>query len=71
MDKSIYSLRLIEDPVCAVSWMLKQLPLETCATCLALLLADAVERGTVSPDDYARIKRLVDEILCDESYRAA
>jgi hypothetical protein len=71
MDKSIHSLRLLEDPVRAVTWMLKQLPLDTGATCLALILAEAVACGTVSSDEYARIKRLVDDILSDEIYRAA
>jgi hypothetical protein len=64
-------LRLIEDPACAVNWILKQFPLETCATYLALILAYSAEKGTVSPEDYSRIKSLIDDILSDEIYRAA
>jgi hypothetical protein len=71
MDKPIHSLRLIEDPVCAVTWLLKQLPLETCATYLALLLAHAAERGTLPPEEYSRLSALVDDILSNEIYRAA
>ena len=71
MDKPNFTLRLIEDPVCAVTWILKQLPLETCATYLALILAYAAEHGTVNAEEYMRIKQLVDDILSDEIYRAA
>jgi hypothetical protein len=71
MDKHINGLRLIEDPICAVTWLLKQLPLETCATYLALLLAHAAEQGTLSQEEYSRLRTLVDDILSDEIYRAA
>jgi hypothetical protein len=71
MSQDKKTFLLIEDPIRAATWMLKQLPLETCATYLALLLAHGNECGIVPPEDYVRIKNLADDILSDKIYRAA
>jgi hypothetical protein len=71
MSNNNPNLRLIEDPACAVIWILNQLPPETCVTYLGLVLAYSVEKGITSLEEYSRIKSLVDDILSDEVHRAA
>jgi hypothetical protein len=64
-------LRLVDDPVANVLWLLNRLPIEVAASYLALLYAYAVEREMLSEDAQARISTLLEQILSDKIHRAA
>lgn len=65
------NLKLMDDPVVGILWMLRQLPVETSADYLALLLAYAVEHQLISEPDRIRITGLLEQISSDVNYRAA
>ena len=55
MEPTRHFLRLVDDPVGSILWMLRRLPLERTAAYLALISQQAGRLGLVSGEDKARI----------------
>ena len=62
MEPTRHFLRLVDDPVGSILWMLQRLPLERTAAYLALISQQAGRLGLVSEEDRARIDALLDQL---------
>lgn len=71
MRPSNHSLRLVDDPVYAIVWMLRQMPPDVAASYLALIAGAAAYSELISNEEHARLRRLVEEALSNPLHRAA
>jgi lauroyl/myristoyl acyltransferase len=71
VQKSNHSLHIVDDPIYAILWMLRQMPLDVAATYLALIAGTAAYSELISEEEHARLLRLVEEAFSNPQHRAA
>jgi hypothetical protein len=62
MDDTRQLLRLVDDPVARIVWMLRSMPLESAVACLEQAARRADQLGLLSPEDRGRIVRLLSRV---------
>lgn len=71
MEESRKFLRLVDDPVARILWMLRSMPLENAVACLELVAATGDRLGLLSDPDKARIAALLAQIPVARLEKAA